>query len=156
MHAINWGIQVKKGLSMRKKKRHIARSKICQKRNNQKKRKEKKKGRKEIKKAGILIHRNWLQPHSVTSVIALVGKGCEEHWCVEMNWPFSQRLVEKIPCVLHKYPICRKVCSILNVWYVFLFLYQNWMIRSLERHLVRNSIHSCYQKMLNQIMKIMP
>lgn len=65
MHAINWGIQVKKkGLLMRKKG-HLAKSKIY--------------GNHEKKKAGILIPRNWLQPHSVTSVIALVGTGCEEH-----------------------------------------------------------------------------
>lgn len=67
MHAINWGIQVKMGLSMRDlknqtKKKHLARSKILLNR-----------------KAGILIRRNWLQPHSVTSAIALVGTGCEEH-----------------------------------------------------------------------------
>lgn len=49
-HAINWGIQVKKGLLMRK--RHLAKSeKIFQNRNKQ-----------TNKKAGILIPRNLLQP----------------------------------------------------------------------------------------------
>ena len=72
MHAINWGIQVKKGLLMRKKNKKTFSEKQNLSEQKQKKKEEK-------KKAGILFPRNQLQPHSVTSVSALVGSGCEEH-----------------------------------------------------------------------------
>lgn len=83
------------------------------------------------KRVGILIPRNWLQPqcHICNSFGKYGMRGTLARWN-ELAF-FTKTVIEKTV-----YPICIKVCSILYMWYVFLFLYQNWMIQSMEKRLV--------------------
>lgn len=72
MHAINWGNQVKKGLIDDEKQRHLARGKICWKRN-----KTNTKNKKRLVSLSLGTDFN----RRLTSATALVGSACEERLC---------------------------------------------------------------------------